>query len=205
MNPAKILLSEEELQLASDPGVILTKNAVIDAVYQLFGVLSVQMQEQIRPLSKDLEEVLEVPAKISRGENYLELPYVILDYPRYFRPHDIFAIRTMFWWGNFVSVTLHLKGNFREHFHQRIIDRFPRIAAAGFFAAIGPDEWEHHFGDDNYLPVSMIEDDEWLTLYEARDFTKLALKFPVSDFNRMQELLPRAFGQIVDILAEEKA
>jgi hypothetical protein len=205
MNPAKILLSEEELQLAQDPGVILTKNAVIDAVYQLFGLLSVQMQERIRPLSKDLEEVLEVPAKISRGENYLELPYVILDYPRYFRPHDIFAIRTMFWWGNFISVTLHLKGNFREHFHQRIIDRFPRIAAAGFFAAIGPDEWEHHFGDDNYLPVSMIEDDEWLTLYEARDFTKLALKFPVSDFNRMQELLPQAFGQIVDILAEDKA
>jgi hypothetical protein len=205
MNPAKILLSAEELKLATDPGVILTKNAVIDAVYQLFGMLSVQMQQQIRPLQKDLEEVLEVPAKISRGENYLELPYVILDYPRYFRPHDIFAVRTMFWWGNFVSVTLHLKGNFREHFHQRIIERFPRIAAAGFYAAIGPDEWEHHFGEDNYLPVSMIEDDEWLTLYEARNFTKLALKFPVSEFNRMEELLPRAFGQIVDILAGEKA
>ena len=202
MNPAKILLSEEELQLATDPGIILTKNAIIDAVYQLFGTVSVQMQELVRPIRKEIDEALEVPAKISRGENYLELPYVILDYPRYFRPHDIFAIRTMFWWGNFISITLHLKGNYREHFHQRIIQRYPEFAAAGFYAAIGPDEWEHHFGDDNYLAVSMIEEDEWLTLYEARNFTKLALKFPLSDFNRMETILPQAFGKIVQLLGE---
>jgi hypothetical protein len=200
MNKAKILLSEEELKLASDPGVILTKNAVIDAVYQLFGQLSLQMQEAIRPMEKELQEVLQVPAKISRGENYLELPYVILDYPRYFRPHDVFAIRTMFWWGNFMSMTLLLKGNYREHYHQRIIQKYRDIAGMGFYAGIGVDEWEHHFGEDNYLPVSMIEEDEWLTLYEARDFTKIALSFPLSDFNRMDEILPEAFRKILRIL-----
>jgi hypothetical protein len=200
MNAAKILLSEEELKLATDPAVILTKNAVIDAVYQLFGQLSVRMQDQLKPLEKELSEVMEVPAKISRGENYLELPYVILDYPRYFRPHDIFAIRTMFWWGNFMSMTLHLKGNYREHYHQRIIDKYQQIGAMGFYAGIGTDEWEHHFGEDNYLSVSMIEEDEWRTLYEARDFTKIALKYPLGDFNKMSDILPEAFGKILRIL-----
>ena len=50
MDDAKIGLSEEELTLATDPRVILTKNAVIDKVYQLFGRLSVEMQERIRLL-----------------------------------------------------------------------------------------------------------------------------------------------------------
>jgi hypothetical protein len=200
MNDAKIGLSEEELSLAINPRVILTKNAVIDKVYHLFGKLSVEMQKHIRPLESGLGDVLEVPAKISRGESYLDLPYVILDYPRYFRPHDIFAIRTMFWWGNFFSITLHLKGNLREHYHQRIIDKFAEISQLGFYAGIGPDEWEHHFGEDNYLPVELIEEDEWMTLYEARDFTKIALKFPVADFNRMEEILPEAFRKIVHLL-----
>jgi len=202
MNDAKIVLSEEELSLATDPQVILTKNAVIDKVYQLFGKLSREMQMQLHSIEKELNEVLETPAKISRGESYLDLPYVILDYPRYFRPHDIFAIRTMFWWGNFFSMTLHLKGNYREHYHQRIIEKFDKIRQLGFFAAIGPDEWEHHFGDDNYLPVEIIEADEWMTLFDARDFTKIALKFPVSDFNNMEKILPDASQKIISILTK---
>jgi len=128
MDDAKIGLSAEELILVNDPQVILTKNAVIDKVYQLFGRLSIGMQERLQPMAKELDDVMDIPPKISRGESYLELPYVILDYPRYFRPHDIFAIRTMFWWGNFFSMTLHLKGNFREHYHQRIIEKFREIS-----------------------------------------------------------------------------
>jgi hypothetical protein len=200
MSDAKIVLSEEELALAKDPQVILTKNAVIDKVYQLFGKISVLMQQEIRPLEKDLDDVLDIPAKISRGESYLELPYVILDYPRYFRPHDIFAIRTMFWWGNFFSITLHLKGNFREQYHQRIIENFKEISNLGFFAGIGTDEWEHHFEEDNFLPVQLIDEDEWQTLFKARDYTKIALKFPVSQFNEMEEILTDAFKKIVGVL-----
>ena len=200
MDDAKIGLSEDELNLVTDARVILTKNAIIDKVYQLFGKLSTELQERIRPIAKDLDDVMDIPPKISRGESYLELPYVILDYPRYFRPHDIFAIRTMFWWGNFVSLTLHLKGNFRENYHQRIIEKFSEISELGFYAGIGTDEWEHHFGEDNYISVQMIEADEWQTLYNSRDFTKIALKFQVSDFNKMDMILPESFDRIIGIL-----
>lgn len=195
------MLSSAQLSLASDPEVILTKNAVIEKVYALFGVIALQQERDIQPMRKSLEEALDIPPKISRGESYLGLPYVILDYPRYFRPHDVLAIRTMFWWGNFFSVTLHLKGNYREMFGQRIIDRFGLIRELGFHAGIGTDEWEHHFGEDNYLSVDMIEEDEWKALYQARNFTKLALHFPVAEFNQMGDLLPEAFRRIIRVLS----
>jgi hypothetical protein len=200
MNEAKITLSEDELNLVSNQQFILTKNQIIDKVYTLFGSMADCLKNEFEPLEKQLADVLEIPPKISRGENYLELPYVILDYPRYFRPHDIFAIRTMFWWGNFFSVTLHLKGNYREHYHARIIAAYPRLCEDGFFAGIGVDEWEHHFGEDNFLPVSMIESDEWLTLYDARDFTKLALKYPLEQWNQLEQLLPDAYHKILRML-----
>jgi hypothetical protein len=200
MDHAKIGLSPDELNLVTNAGVILTKNAIIEKSYQLFGDLSMWMQVELKPLSKELHDALVIPPKISRGENYLGLPYVILDYPRYFRPHDIFAIRTMFWWGNFISMTLHLKGNFREHYHQRIVGKYEQISAEGFYAGIGEDEWDHHFGEDNFMAVNMIDMDEWLALYEARSFTKLSLKFPLEQWNDMPYLLTGAFQKILSIL-----
>jgi hypothetical protein len=200
MAEAKLTLSEEELALASDASLMLLKNSVIEKVNQLFGRLSVAQPEVISPLQRELEAALEVPAKISRGESYRALPYLVLDYPRYFRPHDVMAIRTMFWWGNFFSVTLHLKGNYREHFSERILSRRQRIGELGFFACIAPEEWEHHFGEDNYLPVDLIEEDEWLELYRARLFTKLAKQIPIGPLEDVEAQIMTIYREISEIL-----
>jgi hypothetical protein len=200
MAEAKLTLSEEELALASDASLMLMKNSVMEKVNHLFGRLSVAQPELISPLQRELEAALEVPAKISRGESYRSLPYLVLDYPRYFRPHDVMAIRTMFWWGNYFSVTLHLKGNYREHFSERILGRRQRIGELGFCACIAPEEWEHHFGEDNYLPVELIEEDEWLELYRARLFTKLARQIPIGPLPDVERQVLSVYREISDIL-----
>src|SRR6187549_876336 len=107
MQKVKLVLSEEELRIVSDPGIILTKNAIITKVYDLFGILAGEQIQFQYP-----GEAGAIPPKISRGENYKGLPYVVLDYPRLFTSEHVFAIRTHFWWGNYFSVTLHLKGQF---------------------------------------------------------------------------------------------
>lgn len=200
MADAKLKLSEDELALAKDASVMFLKNAIIDKVNLLFGRLADAQPAIVRPLQRELEVALEVPAKISRGESYRSLPYLVLDYPRYFRPHDVMAIRTMFWWGNYFSVTLHLKGNFREYFADRILKRRDRIGSLGFYACIAPEEWEHHFGEDNYLRVDMIEEDEWVELYGARLFTKLAVMVPIGPLDQVEERLMSVYADIAAIL-----
>ena len=59
-------------------------------------------------------EVDSINGKIFRGENYLGLPYLVLDYPKHFSKDSIHAFRTMFWWGNFFSFTMHLQGKALE-------------------------------------------------------------------------------------------
>jgi hypothetical protein len=200
MAGANLKLSEEELALAANASVMLMKNAVIEKVNLLFGRLSVAQPAVLQPLHRELEAALEVPAKISRGESYRALPYLVLDYPRYFRPHDVMAIRTMFWWGNFFSVTLHLKGNYREQFSDRILQRRQQIGEMGFHACIAPEEWEHHFGEDNYLPVDLIEEDEWLELYRARLFTKLSKQVTIGPLEMVEQQLMSVYAEIAEIL-----
>jgi len=200
MAGANLKLSEEELALAANASIMLMKNAVIEKVNLLFGRLSVLQPAVLQPLHRELEAALEVPAKISRGESYRALPYLVLDYPRYFRPHDVMAIRTMFWWGNFFSVTLHLKGNYREQFSDRILQRRQQIGEKGFHACIAPEEWEHHFGEDNYLPVDLIEEDEWLELYRARLFTKLSKQVTIGPLEMVEQQLMAVYAEIAEIL-----
>ncbi len=157
MDSAKLRLSEEELRLVNDPGIILTKNAIIAKVYELFGLLAADFRAKtILP-----GEVAGIAPKIARGENYHGLPYVILDYPRYFSTADVLAIRCFFWWGNFFSITLHLKGLYREMSSAVIMQQYETLSAAGYSLAISDDEWHHHFGDDNYRSISSMDEHEF--------------------------------------------
>src|SRR5688500_20050079 len=114
MDLAKIQLSQEELVLVQNADWLLTKNRIIGKVYEMFGMLVADVQMMPEKNSVLLPEIFAASPKISKGENYMGLPYVMLDYPRCFGKSDTFAIRTMFWWGNFFSVTLHLKGRYKK-------------------------------------------------------------------------------------------
>src|SRR5580693_8742254 len=119
MNSAKIHLSADELLLVKNGEWILTKNLIIGKVYALFGTLAEHLQNQIN--GSDLPgQIGIISAKISKGENYNGLPYVMLDCPRLFTQQNVFSIRTFFWWGNYFSVTLHLKGEFQQIFEEAI-------------------------------------------------------------------------------------
>ncbi len=200
MEGTKIRLSEEELELASDAYILLTKNIVMSKAGELLGDLSAHIQHELQSHDRVITDAIEAGPKISRGENYLGLPYVILDFPRYFREHDVFAVRTMFWWGNFLSMTLHLKGNYREHFRAQLTEGLRSMAATGFHVCISEDEWEHHFGVDNYIPLESLGSDSWEELYAARSFTKLAIKWPVAEWNDSLEKMGAAFAEIRRVL-----
>jgi hypothetical protein len=118
MNEAKIQFSQEELELVENAGLILTKNTIIRKIHELFGLISEQMKSELQIASLP-EEIKQTSPKISKGENYKGLPYVVLDYPRLFTRENIFAVRTLFWWGHYFSVTLQLKKTFL--FLQRMI------------------------------------------------------------------------------------
>ena len=134
MSKAKIRLSKQELQLVTNADWILTKNGIIKKVQSLFGSLEQEMTTCLKDHAGQLpHEVINIHSKISKGENYEGLPYLILDCPRYFKGENIFAIRTMFWWGNFFSITLQLSGVYKNKFEKKIIEAFNELKKEKFF------------------------------------------------------------------------
>lgn len=183
----------------SDANVILTKNSVMEKVVAMMAGLS----EVYKGLMGDGLDVKmnswmnskmnpKMNPKISRGENYLGLPWVILDYPRIFGREDVLAIRTMFWWGHPFSVTLHLKGRYQELYVPVIERRRALLAGAGFQVAIGADEWRHEWAADNYAPMGEVED-----IGRGRPFVKL---YAAVGLDRMAEA-PRLMEDLFKVLA----
>lgn len=164
--------------MMEDAALILTKNRVLEKVRMLLEELQARQQAFVRAGGLFAHPLFSVPPKISRGDNYLGLPYLILDYPRLFRADGIAAIRTMFWWGHFFSSTLHLSGPFAESAAPRLATH-PGLAARGYHLGIHPDPWVHHFGPDNYRPLGPGEPAEQ---FGALPHTKVSARWPLSDW-----------------------
>ncbi|HEX8356590.1 MAG TPA: hypothetical protein VF610_04230, partial [Segetibacter sp.] len=144
-------LTELEMEIVRNDNIILTKNRIIQIVYGLFGELAANYENTLG--NHLIWEQKPLAAKISRGENYLGLPYVIMDYPRQFDKTDVFAIRSYFWWGNFFSITLQLSGSFQQKYSDALSEAINKNHFKGWYISLSDDPWQHHFKSDNYVLI----------------------------------------------------
>jgi hypothetical protein len=193
MNAAKIQLSEEELQLVQNADWVLTKNKIIQKVYILFGNLSEEMKNKLQHINLPAE-ILQTTPKISKGESYKELPYVMLDYPRLFSKENVFAVRTFFWWGNYFSITFHLKGIYKELFITEIKKNIPLLTENNFYICINENEWQHEVDDiNNYYSLSCIDEDYLKKIFAQQSFLKFSAKISFDKWNETEILLGKLF------------
>ena len=198
---SKLTLSAEELQLVANTHWILTKRIIIDKVNFLFGNLSEVIKAQLTNNENSLPwEIVQSTPKIAKGENYLQLPYVLLDYPRYFDKKNIFAIRTLFWWGNFFSATLHLSGSYKAIFENVVQKNIQGLRHNNFYICINDNEWHHHFEVDNYLPLNTLHVMEITGIIKQQHFIKVAVKFSLQQWNEMPELLEKSFLDLLQLI-----
>ncbi len=186
----KVTLSDGELALAAEMNFILTKRKIIDTAAMLFNSQLPALNAIFANKLQQFDTIKARNPKITKGENYNGFPYVIMDYPASFEKDNIFALRTMFWWGNFFSITLHLSGKYKLAFEQNILKG--QSDDSRLYLAVGDSEWQHHFGEDNYLAISKIPN-EALPIIRDKHFIKIALKYELHHWNMMQSVLPEGY------------
>ncbi len=198
-NGAKIHLSKYETEVVLDTEWILTKQAIIEKIYSFFG----EMHEIYKAISIKEKKFLTGSGiikngKISKGENYLGLPYVMLDYPALFEKGNIIAIRTMFWWGNFFSITLHISG----HERMRHID-LPNLPlhfkGKEFFVCISEDEWHHNFDATNYIALEELDKKYWAQVC-SKNFFKISKKIPLTKWNEAPQFLEKSYKELIEVI-----
>jgi hypothetical protein len=183
MDATKIRLSPSELELACNAEIILTKNTVLAKTKQLLEHVQNEMLSFIQNQNLLKHQLFKISPKISKGENYLGLPYLVLDYPRNFQQQDVFAIRCMFWWGRFFSCTLQLSGTYKNEYLPNIQKLYPELKTEGFYIGIGEDAWQHHFEKENYIAIKDLSEAAYRTILEEQAHIKIAAKYPVEQWH----------------------
>ena len=200
MDATKIRLSEEEVSLARNAEIILTKNAIMKKMQALLEGLQSQHDILLTEMDFLPQEVLRNSPKISRGENYLGLPYLVLDQPRSFEINNIFAIRTLFWWGRSFIVTLHLSGRHKETFEKRLLDSFGILSDRHYYLCINEDQWKHHLEPDNYVILKDASREEMENIVASKPFLKLARKIELGDINEAPRDIHEVFKEVLYLL-----
>lgn len=156
----------------------------------MFGSVAAQTQLAYGPTFEQLVPgCFSTGPKISRGEQYKELPYVILDQPRIFSREQVFAFRSIFWWGHYFIQVLHLKGMYQHQFASRLLAARERLGAAGFYVSVGTDEWEHDFENGSYQSLNLFSDEQLKAKLAADPFIKIAITIPLNQWNEAMECL----------------
>lgn len=178
MQGSKIRLSATEMKLYSNAEVILTKNSILQKTVSLLSEIQCALLDEAVEKKHHFSPL----PKISKGENYLGLPYVVLDYPRISKGPDLFFIRSLFWWGNFYSSTLQISGKYKKAL-ENLVSSYATLSAQQYFVGVNDDPWHHHFEVNNYKPVHTISKTAFEELLCTQPHIKIAAHWPLSDWD----------------------
>lgn len=192
MQYAKISLSPQQIKLVTDAEWILTKNDILHRIKAAFGVLYKEQEDIVKAASLPAE-VLKAGGKISRGENYLGLPWIVLDNPRCFTRQHIFAVRTMFWWGKYFSTTLHVSGKWQQQFQSKLLKAYSMLQQHHFTLCHTGDEWVHDVTGTAYTPISQILQKEFEKILTEAPFIKIAAYTGIENIETATEILMEQF------------
>ena len=174
--------TEEELRIISETGFLRTKASALQNVHRLLEATSLAISEKCADrLSAISTDIKFKPPKISKGENYQGLPYLVLDYPAFFTKEDAFAFRTMFWWGNFYSSTLHLQEASFKMFGKSLVAEFDKLLDKEIFLCVNNTPWEYHYEPSNYRLLQAGDKE----LIEELPFLKLSKRFDLDDWQQV--------------------
>lgn len=180
MDRAKLQFSTEEETLLLQADWLLTKNRILGKVDFFFGELADSLQQlfSATPHPALPPAILGTP-KISRGEHYGGLPYRVLDFPRYFEQENVLAWRTVFWWGQFFSITVHLKGIYHLQFAPGLLESLHQ-ASSSFCVSLSGDEWDHDCR--KYVPLSDRPIMDWVKDLPRAPFCKITCYWPMENW-----------------------
>ncbi len=178
-------LSQKELSLIKETDFLITKVKVISDIVILLENIKERLQEPIEQKNNNLVSETELKnGRVFKGEYYRGLPFVTLDFPRIFEKGNVFAYRTMFWWGNFFSFTLHLQGEYLEQYRAKLVSNFEMLLDQDIYICVGETPWEYHYEKNNYTKLEF----QHKKLIENNSFIKLSKKIPLEKIESVSQI-----------------
>lgn len=191
-------LTEEEIDFVNDASIIETKNRIIKKMMKILTEVQEDMDGYVK--SHDFFSGMKIrTGKISKGENFLGLPYLVLDHPAIFKKNNIFAYRTIFWWGHYFSNVLVLRGKYFNFFAPKVLLNLEKKPTNGLLYCVDNHPWNHKM-EENYVPIDELETIRLEKLVADAKFLKIGNKTPLDNADRLSEITLNTFRNIQTLM-----
>lgn len=170
-------LSQREWEVLSDRDFFTAKRQVTEKLDALLADCQQAWCDEVGQWRLPDLPVDRTRGKIFRGENYKGFPYTLMDFPRYFHGEDVFALRTMCWWGHEFSMTLHLQGEGLHYVRQDLADRLATMAGRATYFGVNATPWQYDFDESNYRLLNPDRMVEAVSACEKNEFLKLSRRW----------------------------
>lgn len=185
-----------DIALIEDTHFLLQKAAILSYLTDELHSLGQELKE-IAKHSLFPEDILKTSPKVSRGENYKGLPYLVLDYPRVFGQTDRFAFRVLFWWGHFVSASLYVSGSYLDTYLDKIL--LPDQKRDQLLISINASPWVHDL-EEGHVELRSLSTEAIQQLVREIGYLKLSARLPLSDIVQLSSFGKESFGRFLTML-----
>ncbi|MEN7548247.1 hypothetical protein AAG747_10020 [Rapidithrix thailandica] len=194
------MFDPKEFEYLTNTDFLQTKRRIIQKLFHQFSQLEHVISGQIHRFPF-IQSMPLRRGKVSKGENYRELPYLVLDYPAVFKREDIFSLRTIFWWGHEFSCTLHLQGKYKKRFEEKIIERIKTPEKhSNLQLCIHATPWEYYFEEDNYQSILEMDSKTLEQVIQEKPFVKLACRLPLERFEELEAFVKESTQTLFALL-----
>ncbi|MBC8047336.1 MAG: hypothetical protein H7Y00_11115 [Fimbriimonadaceae bacterium] len=154
----KSFFTNREKEILYDTEIFPLKRTATEKLYSIFGNLSTALKDT--PIHKQFvfpPGTDTTTGKISKGENHLGYPYVILDFPKLFDKENLFAYRSMFWFGHYFSFSLLIGGDIMKQYTNHFFKNVESLHSSEIFFSIHQDPWGHTVKDPYYVLIDTLK------------------------------------------------
>jgi len=193
------VFTEKELTIIQNNEFLIDKNKVLEKVKKIFSECGNRLAEEIEFNNPQIKKrFAELPLKISQGENYHGLPYIVMDYPRYFQEDATFSYRIIFLWGHYFNFSLHLGKKAIDT--AVLVKNWDKIQEYPVFICVHSSPWEHYFQFSYFKKAKSLTLEDASTHLEKYQFIKLSLKEEFNQTDDLPDLTIRNFQTLAQFL-----
>ncbi len=192
-------LTEKEVSVLSNSEFLTVKAEISSKINASLSDIHSELKQVAKNTPSEVLKYFTKPGKISRGENYNSLPYFVLDYPNHFKKDEVFAIRHLVWWGNFLSCTLHISGNLKKNLENQLLLFKEFYDQEEFFICVNTTPWEYHYKSSNYLKINDLSNTDFQKILEEQTFIKLSIKAPIDAINDLKPFYKKIFLHFISL------
>jgi len=140
-NFSEFSLTAYDLSILHDKAFFEAKHQIMHKWEQFLTHLAQKIQEWASFVNQITlpDEVKQTTPKISKGENYQGMPYMVLDYPRYFGKEDTCAFRNILLWNRGLYSTWLFEGKYMDY----AVQNYKQYGSSSMYLHQNEDKWVH--------------------------------------------------------------